>query len=360
MGLELLGDWKMFERLIAAIHAAEMSGSTVTLNEKIDQREFDVVVRFKNGLHEYLTLIECKCYKTKVPVEKVDAFVTKSRTAKANKALMFSTNGFQSGCHEVAKSHGVDLYTVQEKVEVPESWHTGETKPGLNVARVYLNVSGEKQYIPSFGGRLEYLLKHSVVSRGAERVTLDQFIQGRNHELEPELAVLKEKYFEIPTPPPTHVTVPGYWEGEVLSGIGVVYQLVDMIEMKKDAPPLDAHQIEAFHLKYEVKNEVTGKNESIMAIGLHLGFDTCLDPGKYYVHPVLNNTYYVESIDGSKAKIYMLECYSRGHRVQVVAVQDVKYQSQYVAINDNSEIKRLEKLYLKMKRIRSDHTNYQQ
>lgn len=349
MRLELLGDWKMFERLIAAIHAAQMSGSTVALNEKIEQREFDVVIRFKNGFHDYLTLIECKCHKAKIPVEKVEAFVTKSRSAKASKALMFSTNGFQSGCHEVAKSHDIDLYTVSEKIEVPESWHTGKTKPGLNIAKVYLNLSGEKQYIPSHGGRMEYLLKHSVLSRGPEQVTLDQFIQGRNNELEAELGLLKGTYFEIPTPPTAYITVPGYWEEEALSGIGVVYQLVEMIEMEEVAPPLDAHQIEAFHLKYEVQNEVTGKNESIMAIGLHLGFDTCIEAGRYYVHPVLDNTYYVESISESKAKIYVLECYARGHRIQVVAVQDIKYQSQYVAINDHSEIKRLEKLYLKMK-----------
>jgi hypothetical protein len=350
MSLELLGDWKMFERLIAAIHAAKMSGSAVSLNERIDQREFDVVVRFKNGLHDYLTLIECKCYKIKVPVEKVEAFVTKSRSAKANKALMFSTNGFQSGCHEVAKSHGVDLYTVAEKIEVPESWLSGETMPGLNIAKVYLNLSGVKQYIPSFGGRLEYLLKHSVVSRGAEKVTLDEFIQGRINELEAKQETLEEKYFEIPSPPLTRVTVPGYWEHEIVSGIGVFYQLVDMVEMKENAPPIDAHQIEAFCLKYELMNEVTGENESIMAIGLHLGFDTSLEAGRYYVHPLLSNTYYVESIDGSKAKIYVLECYTRGHRAQVIAIQDVKYQSQYVAISDDTEIKRLEKLYLKMKR----------
>src|SRR5439155_116880 len=63
--------WKMFERVVAAIHLAEQKGATVRWNETIKGRQFDVTVRFKNGLYEYLTVVECKDYATTVPAEKV-------------------------------------------------------------------------------------------------------------------------------------------------------------------------------------------------------------------------------------------------------------------------------------------------
>jgi hypothetical protein len=52
--------WKKFERVVAAIHVAENSGATVTWNEHINGRQFDVAIRFKFQFYDYLTLIECK------------------------------------------------------------------------------------------------------------------------------------------------------------------------------------------------------------------------------------------------------------------------------------------------------------
>lgn len=53
-------EWRDFERIIAAIEIATNRGATVTWDEDIDGRQFDVAVRFTNGPHQYLTLIECK------------------------------------------------------------------------------------------------------------------------------------------------------------------------------------------------------------------------------------------------------------------------------------------------------------
>jgi len=101
--------WKKFERLVAAIHQAETQGAAVTWNEKINGRQFDVVLRFKAGLHDYLTVVECKEYKGKVSVDKIDAFVTKARDVNASKAVFVSSCGYQSGCIDVATRHGVRL-----------------------------------------------------------------------------------------------------------------------------------------------------------------------------------------------------------------------------------------------------------
>ena len=83
--------WRKFERLVAAIHAAQNKGATVKWNDKINGRQFDVTIRFRVGLYDYLEVIECKNYSTPIKVEKVEAFITKAAGVRANRAIMAST-----------------------------------------------------------------------------------------------------------------------------------------------------------------------------------------------------------------------------------------------------------------------------
>lgn len=52
--------WKHFERLVAAIHKVAQQGADVLWNEEINGRQFDVVIRFEEGLYHYLIVVECK------------------------------------------------------------------------------------------------------------------------------------------------------------------------------------------------------------------------------------------------------------------------------------------------------------
>src|SRR5260370_21554018 len=110
--------WTKFEHLVAALHRMEMKGAVVTWNDKINGRQFDVTVRFKNGPYNYLTVIECKNHATAVTVEKVDSLVTKATDIGADKAVMFSSCGFQSGAKDVAREHGVPLFSLSQTTEI--------------------------------------------------------------------------------------------------------------------------------------------------------------------------------------------------------------------------------------------------
>jgi len=46
----------------------------VKWNDSINGRQFDVTLRFRKGLYDYLTVIECKDYSSSVPVGEVEAF----------------------------------------------------------------------------------------------------------------------------------------------------------------------------------------------------------------------------------------------------------------------------------------------
>jgi len=69
-------------------------------------------------------------------MEDVDAFVTKARDNNVNKAVMVTWAGFQSGAIEVAKRHGIDLFTV--------SFKTGEFE--LPPATMYVQLT--RQGVP--------------------------------------------------------------------------------------------------------------------------------------------------------------------------------------------------------------------
>ncbi len=113
-------NWKKFERVVAAIQAMQESGAVVAWNEAINGRQFDVPVRFKKAIYEFLVVIECKDYSTAVSAEKLDALVTKARDAHADKAVMVAANGFQSGAKQVAARHNVTILSLSTINKTPE------------------------------------------------------------------------------------------------------------------------------------------------------------------------------------------------------------------------------------------------
>jgi len=110
--------WKHFESLVAAIHRAADEGADVRWDEQINGRQFDVTIRFGKGLYGYLTVVECKSQRAAVPVKEVEAFVTKAADAHANRAVIGSTSGFQSGAQAVAQRHNITLIKVTDSSDV--------------------------------------------------------------------------------------------------------------------------------------------------------------------------------------------------------------------------------------------------
>lgn len=202
-------DWKRFERLVAAIHHAESKGAEVRWDDVVQGRQFDVTVGFKYGLYDYLTVIECKDYAGKVPVERIDAFVTKPRDVRANKAIMVSANGFQSGCIEVANRHGVKLLVVNESTDETVANLVKAVTPGLNVyaVRFVETGTGKEHELEDVGGRLAYLMNHAKLLLPTGETTPDRLI----HEWQltrPSIFTDKVNDVEVPLPPGAELHIP--------------------------------------------------------------------------------------------------------------------------------------------------------
>lgn len=70
---------------------------------------FDVTVRFSALGADFLVLVECKHTRRKVERQDVQALHTKLVSTGAQKAMLFSIAGFQSGALKYATAHGIAL-----------------------------------------------------------------------------------------------------------------------------------------------------------------------------------------------------------------------------------------------------------
>jgi hypothetical protein len=336
--------WTRFERIIAAIELATSRGATVTWDENIGGRQFDVTVRFTNGPHHYLTLIECKDHKSPVGVEHVDAFVTKARDAKANKAVMVSASGFQSGCVPVAQRHGVDLFRLNERFLEPPGADQVPFEPTLGAYGFVIHFPGARAplTIPETNNRLDYLLAHGVVRKdgrtGSLKAILDQVMQtipmpaevGRPQEME---MPLEGAIMEIPT----------------LLESSAVTSLTFTVEktMKKFIPAMgmDHHLALKMNTSFEMLDCIANKPvTAVAALDLPIGFNTTFRPGSYYTS-MLEQNYYCERVEDGKVWLVLVEGYSHGQLFQARMSAKLDVSKYYVEITELPEILRLQKMY---------------
>jgi hypothetical protein len=336
-------DWKKFERLVAAIHYAETQGAVVTWNDNINGRQFDVTLRFKVGLHDYLTVIECKDYTGKVPVEKVDAFVTKTRDVNASKAVFVSSSGYQSGCFDVAARHGVRLLTLDEKIDVNIDKIAVEIVPALNIFNVkFILQDGNEYLLEDEGGRLAYLMRNIKLYISDRNTTPDIFVNSWLHNINIFGLQPETKYEQILAfPKGTVATVP--YEGELEpESIKFSYKLTKGFIPK--APTLDTHLLEGIGTSYELTDENGNLVHSVASTEISLGFDTKLQAGKFYFNPRIHNYYYCEKIENNLAHFILIESYQFGMLIQARMIQKTKYSGYYVEVMDKKRLLRLGKM----------------
>lgn len=117
--------WKQFEKIVAGIHILQSEGAEVKFDDHImgkrsgRNRQIDVSIRFKQAYYDYLTIIECKDYGSRVPMEKVEAFHTKMKDVGAMHGIIVSPHGFQEGAITTARFYDIELFTL---AEVKSDW----------------------------------------------------------------------------------------------------------------------------------------------------------------------------------------------------------------------------------------------
>lgn len=111
-------DWKSYQKIIAGIHALDRN---VEVKDEYDYpvhsggtKEVDVVVWDSRERYTVTTLIECKFHSGSIEQEVVDSLVGVLNNSDADKGVVISKNGFQSGAKERAEGSGVELWTLRQ------------------------------------------------------------------------------------------------------------------------------------------------------------------------------------------------------------------------------------------------------
>lgn len=330
--------WKDFERLIAAIHQYLDPDGEVRWNDAINGRQFDVTIRFRRGFYDYLVVIECKDLSRSVPVGDVEAFVTKSRDAHAQQAIVASASGFQDGAEQVARRHNIILINVTDGeinlAQFQAQW--AGTKEVFHITNVELQYEdGHPIPLREESNAMEYYMKQITLQRGEERTTLNEFVMARSLPFGREV---KQLIFQCP--PGTRVVAP-LKEEILLANVKAIIVTAGIAEAQiiKATRNLDPY---VYSKTVRMDNVITGETRSFSRTELPLGLTDGFEVGAFYVQPALGNWYYYcDQIEDSIAYIYLVESFQHGVLNQALVKLDIKNGRYYVRVHDEATIERL-------------------
>lgn len=118
--------WREFEQLVAKIYTQATPEANVKHNYFIEgksgrRRQIDVSIESSQGLHSYLTVVECKRYARRVGIRDVEAFITKIQDVRADKGVMVSIVGFDEGAQAQARQYNITLFSYRDAKQA--DWH---------------------------------------------------------------------------------------------------------------------------------------------------------------------------------------------------------------------------------------------
>jgi len=146
-----MNDGKDLERLVAIIQEAckTRPETVIYQNYLIDntagrKREIDILITSKVSDFEVNIAIECKDYKGKIPVEKVEAFNSKCLRIKGlHKKVMVSSKGFQADAIEAAREFDIDLLELRNVLEDEVlDWISLDSIKGIGKPRTQIEIAG--------------------------------------------------------------------------------------------------------------------------------------------------------------------------------------------------------------------------
>lgn len=336
--------WEKFERLVAAIHAAEQKGAVITWDEKIKGRQFDVTVRFKQGLYEYLTVVECKDYQKPVSADKVDALVTKARDAGADKAILIAASGFQEGAIEVAKRHNIKLFSLKSLSASGEGEVTDMLMPVLWVYDFKFKVAGRDAFLalPDEPGILRMFMRDMKI-QGPGIETIPEQVVEKHHASMSRSATTSPQILQEEFPGETVVIHPNFQTRTPVSSFSFEYRLITAGDLKTtEGLGVDPYFTDSI---YKLEDEITKEIRTIDSSNLEFGFNTVLEPGKFYHNPNLEFSYYCEAVNGDLGTMALIESYQGGRLFQATGDIHKDQWGQFVEVIDEAEIKRLKKVY---------------
>jgi len=343
------------ERIVAGIHAISSGNADVRWNERINGRQFDVVVRFHLGTLAYLVLVEVKNRTRRATAQDIEAFVTKASDQQASKAVFVTVAGFQEGAVAVAKRHGVDLFTIAFDTETPtlstnttylsqrNPHYAGDPTPQLSIGEPTLvdviedveleYADGRLFAVPSEASQMNYYAAKSVLGDGR---TLGDVMQTAPQRW---IAEGKSRVETIDLEPTVTIAPPD--EYHFPSGTLARLRLTLVARMSRVLSGNIRIEPTSFSNPVQYKNVLTGE-ETTYTLG-QLPLNTApLKPGGFYLqlHPL--RYFHCAEIAGSTVTWQLIESFQSCQLIRGTYTQNEKYGAFYVPVSDSVTLRRLE------------------
>lgn len=199
----------------------------------------------------------------------------------------------------------------------------------------------------------------------------DQKIEGPGIDTSPEqiledarseitnLATATTQKFLVEFPKGTVVIHPNLGTRTPIASFSVLYQLITAGDLKTtEGLGVDPYFDSPI---YKLQNELTNESLMVDSSMLKLGFDTILEPGRYYRNAHLGFSYCCLEVRGSKADMVLVESYQAGRLLQgTLRGSPKEWWWQFIEATDKKEIERLTKLYETYTKNTSDDAGQKQ
>jgi hypothetical protein len=285
----------------------------------------------------------------------VEAFLVKARDRNANKTLLVAVAGFQQGAIDVAKRHGIDLFTVTFDIGEPTLSKTASMivlrkigtpgdiapsivlgEPGLinNIdSATLVYADGRQAAIPDEPSQMYYYCRKTKLSD--DRALLD-ILQGVTTTRFPQLG---ERIFEeVVITPPRFIEPPD----EYFFPRGLITAIKCIVTGRHGRAIRGNMLVDPNSFTYPVvyANVISGETSRFRLEQLPLGVNRVSAGCFYFIpHPLMY--YYCASIAGDLARLHLIESFQNGEKITATVTQNVKYSTYYIPVTDKSILERL-------------------
>jgi hypothetical protein len=336
------GKWKTFEKLREAIEMAGQRGAVVRFNDEIDGHPFDATVRTRLSAQDFLVVVDCVAADAQVDIGEVDAFTTKAREVGARMAITASAAGYTQEATNYATENDIRLLTLETIQRVSLEVLADIFSLVLHAYDfkfLWADGTGETM-IPEEPEILSFFLREMKINGPGIDTVPERLMKEQHGEIVLSLDTTP-KVFEIPFPEGTTITHPNTLVKTQVKAFTFIYRLLSACDLKtKEGLGEDPYMVGS-----TLKEELAKRNPSADPSKIESGYDTTLEPGKYYYNPSFRFSYYCEAVKRSKATIVLVESYQMGRLVQALAELSTDLSSQFVEVTEQGELARLSKLY---------------
>ena len=147
-------DWKKYEWLVTKIYYDNIQSEDVKVEYNIrvrgllshQLRQVDILITEKHDSGKRIAIVDCKNYKTKVNIKKVEEFIGMCEDIQANFGIIISAVGFTAGAEKRVKNRNdIRLETID--------WETAYEKAKEALIPNYLTDLCDNCYEPDLIGR---------------------------------------------------------------------------------------------------------------------------------------------------------------------------------------------------------------